>query len=107
MDTIKLGITERKPAAKTAATKPVAAKSGAKKASPAMSARISVDKKPVATGTSRALAPAVVTAEDREKMISLAAYVRAERRGFVGGDPVVDWLDAEAEIDAMLGRWSH
>ena len=40
--------------------------------------------------------------EDRQHMISTAAYYRAERRGFNGGDPVQDWLDAEAEIDAML-----
>jgi ABC-type transporter Mla subunit MlaD len=35
-------------------------------------------------------------------MIAEAAYVRAERRGFVGGDPLADWLDAEAEVDARL-----
>ncbi len=27
--------------------------------------------------------------------IAEAAYYRAERRGFVGGDPVEDWLAAE------------
>ena len=31
------------------------------------------------------------------QMIQEAAYFRAERRGFVGGDPVADWLAAEAE----------
>jgi choline dehydrogenase-like flavoprotein len=39
---------------------------------------------------------------DRESMIAEAAYYRAERRGFDGGDPVSDWLEAEAEIDAIL-----
>jgi cell division septum initiation protein DivIVA len=43
-----------------------------------------------------------VTAEERQRMIAEAAYFRAERRGFVGGDPVQDWLEAEAEIDRML-----
>jgi len=38
---------------------------------------------------------------DREGMISVAAYFRAEHRGF-GGDALADWLAAEAEIDAML-----
>jgi len=28
------------------------------------------------------------------------AYVRAQKRGFVGGNPFQDWLDAEEEIDA-------
>ncbi len=40
---------------------------------------------------------------DRESMIAEAAYYRAERRGFDGGDPVADWLEAEAEIDPILG----
>ena len=39
---------------------------------------------------------------DREGMIAEAAYYLAERRGFDGGDPVADWLEAEAEIDALL-----
>jgi hypothetical protein len=37
-------------------------------------------------------------------MIAEAAYFRAERRGFNGGDPVRDWCEAEAEIDARLRR---
>jgi hypothetical protein len=41
---------------------------------------------------------------DREEMISVAAYYRAEHRGFGGGDPLADWLAAEAEIDAMLNN---
>lgn len=40
----------------------------------------------------------------REKMISVAAYLRAEQRGFVGGDPVADWLEAEAAVDAMFSN---
>lgn len=39
---------------------------------------------------------------DREGMIAEAAYYLAERRGFDGGDPVADWLEAEAEIDALI-----
>ena len=44
-----------------------------------------------------------VSAEQRQRMIADTAYFRAERRGFNGGDPVVDWLEAEAEVDARLG----
>jgi hypothetical protein len=43
-----------------------------------------------------------VTAEQRRQMIAEAAYFRAQRRGFVEGDPIADWLAAEADIDAML-----
>ena len=39
---------------------------------------------------------------DREQMIAEAAYFRAERRGFQGGDPFADWLSAEAQIDQLL-----
>jgi Txe/YoeB family toxin of Txe-Axe toxin-antitoxin module len=35
-------------------------------------------------------------------MIAEAAYFKAERRGFDGGDAVRDWCEAEAEIDARL-----
>lgn len=41
-------------------------------------------------------------AEQRHHMIEEAAYYRAERRGFTGGDPMSDWLEAEAEIDHVL-----
>jgi len=36
---------------------------------------------------------------DRFQMIATAAYYRAEHRGFTGGDPMEDWLAAEAEIN--------
>jgi Protein of unknown function (DUF2934) len=40
---------------------------------------------------------------NREQMIAVAAYFRAQHRGFHGGNSVDDWLAAEAEIDTMLG----
>jgi TolA-binding protein len=43
-------------------------------------------------------------AAKRRHMIEEAAYYRAERRSFSGGDPVADWLEAEAEIDGMLQK---
>lgn len=44
----------------------------------------------------------VVSDEDRRRMIAEAAYYRAAARGFQGGDPVADWLAAEAEIARVL-----
>jgi hypothetical protein len=35
-------------------------------------------------------------------MIAIAAYYLAERRGFNGGDPLQDWLEAESEIDTAV-----
>ena len=43
-----------------------------------------------------------MTADQRRSMIQMAAYLRAEKRGFKGGDPVKDWVDAEREVDATL-----
>jgi len=43
-----------------------------------------------------------VTAEERYRMIAEAAYFRAEKRAFVGGNVADDWLHAEADIDRML-----
>jgi len=40
--------------------------------------------------------------EKRHRMIQTAAYYRAEKRAFVDGDPVKDWLEAEREIDALF-----
>jgi Protein of unknown function (DUF2934) len=45
-----------------------------------------------------------VTPEQRYQMIAEAAYFRAEKRGFVGGDVSQDWLEAEAEIDSILKK---
>ena len=43
-----------------------------------------------------------LTGSQRQQMIAEAAYFKAERRGFEGGDAVRDWCEAEAEIDARL-----
>lgn len=43
-----------------------------------------------------------VTAEQRRRMIAEAAYFLAQRRGFQGGNPVEDWLAAEAEVARAL-----
>ena len=54
----------------------------------------------------RDTAKAPLPREQRERMIAEAAYYRAEQRGFAPGDPVVDWLEAESEIDAVLLKLS-
>jgi hypothetical protein len=45
-----------------------------------------------------------VNEEERRAMIAKAAYFRAERRQFVPGHEVEDWMAAEAEIDRELKR---
>lgn len=46
--------------------------------------------------------PMTPTAAERQEMISVAAYYRAERRGFAPGGAEQDWLQAEVEIDQLL-----
>ncbi len=42
--------------------------------------------------------------EQRMELIAAAAYRRAEERGFQGGDPSLDWAEAEREVDATYKR---
>ena len=43
-----------------------------------------------------------VSAEERRRLIAEAAYFKAERRGFPEDGALEDWVEAEAEIDALL-----
>jgi hypothetical protein len=49
------------------------------------------------------LVPHRLTAAERHQRISDMAYRKAALRGFVGGNELEDWLDAEREVDA--GRY--
>ena len=44
----------------------------------------------------------VISKKIRRDLIELTAYHKAERRGFTGGDPEQDWLEAEQEVDRLL-----
>jgi hypothetical protein len=46
--------------------------------------------------------PMAPSAARRHAMIGVAAYYRAERRGFAPGGAEADWLEAEADIDRLL-----
>jgi hypothetical protein len=50
----------------------------------------------------RAKKPAGVPAEQRRNYVEVAAYHIAERRGFAPGNPLEDWVQAEAEIDRLI-----
>jgi len=43
-----------------------------------------------------------VADDERRRMVAEAAYLIAQRRGFVGGLELEDWLAAEAEVNARL-----
>ncbi len=48
--------------------------------------------------------PPQVNEQHRRHMIEEAAYFRAAHRGFQGGDPMADWIAAEAQVDEQLRR---
>ncbi len=48
--------------------------------------------------------PIEVSAEQRHEMVAVAAYLRAECRGFSPGREIDDWYAAAAAVDAMLAN---
>ena len=48
-----------------------------------------------------------VTPEQRHQMIAEAAYRRAQKRSFAGGDPENDWYEAEVEIGQLFPQSSE
>ena len=53
---------------------------------------------------STAAALPAMNSPEWQGMVAMAAYLRAESRGFVGGSPEEDWFEAEAEVMARLGN---
>ena len=48
-----------------------------------------------------------IDTEQRQRMITQEAYLIAERRGFQGGDPSQDWVEAERLVDFRLMQSSE
>jgi hypothetical protein len=83
----KTGTVAKQAPAKTAATKAAPKKAAAPKAARAPAKK-----------------PKSVPQEQRRNYIEMAAYYIAERRGFTPGNPLEDWVQAEAEIDRLLAE---
>lgn len=60
------------------------------------------------TGLTKATRTAIlgpqISPEEREELIRVAAFVRAEQRGFTGSSAEEDWYAAEREVDEQLAR---
>jgi hypothetical protein len=63
-----------------------------------------IDIKGLQQSTKTAILGHHVTPEERQDMIRVAAYLRAEQRGFSGDFAQNDWLAAEHEVDEQLAR---
>lgn len=95
--------TKPEPVAKAPARKPVTKRAATKavpQAAPKPVAKAAVAK-PRKPGSKK---PAGVPPEQRRNYIEMAAYYIAERRGFAPGNPLEDWVQAEAEIDRLLAE---
>jgi len=102
-------------AAKARAPKPEPAAKAVPKANPRTASKATpktaskaapkaASKARTAKAVARSEAPAAVPPEQRRNYIEMAAYYIAERRGFAPGDPLEDWVQAEAEIDRLLAE---
>lgn len=96
-------ISKKKATAKKVAKKKVSSKKVAKKKvskKKAVSARHASAKK--TAEQSAASTKLDITPEERWKMIAVAAYHKAEKRGFAPGHEFRDWTEAEKEIDKLI-----
>ena len=87
-----------------AAAKKLTSKSNGKKPGATVTRKTITKAKKPASPQQDAPAGKTVTPEERWRMVAEAAYLRAESRGFSGGNPTDDWLAAEAEIDKKLSK---
>lgn len=99
--------TVKSPPSKPAARKPKQTTDEIRpaKAKPKTAAKAAAKVKPAAArkpAKSLGKKPVVVPPEQRRCYVEVAAYHIAERRGFAPGDPLADWIQAEAEIDRLL-----
>jgi len=85
-------VSDKTSKAKTTRKKTTEAKTSPKKT---ISKKSNTKKEPAKSTT-------VISIEQRHAMIETAAYLLAEKRGFCGGDPAQDWLNAESDIDATF-----
>lgn len=91
--------TAKKAATKKTTTKKVPTKSQVTRAAPA---RKSAPKAKAPRAPKTKPVPAI-TPEERYKMISEAAYYAAEKNHWAG-DPRAYWVQAEKEVDALVGK---
>ena len=93
---------KKKPTEKKAAKKKTVKKAAVKKAAVKKKTVKKKSAKKKASKKSTKTAGLNITAEERWKMIAVAAYHRAEKRNFAPGNELGDWTEAEKEIEKLL-----
>ena len=89
---------------KAPAAKPAEAQPAAKPAAKVADKAPAKPRKKAAAGTTMVQKPSAPSLEERQRWVATAAYHKAEKRGFAPGYEVQDWLEAEAEIDQLIGK---
>ena len=88
----------------SAPTRTPKAKSASKTALPSTAAaRAPAVRANAKKGNAEAQAGPALSAQERQRLIALAAYFRAEKRGFAPGCELQDWVEAEAEVLRLIG----
>ena len=94
--------TAKKASSEKAAKKKVTSKNAAK-AKKASTKKVAKKTTKKTTKTSRTDTSAInIAPEERWKMIAVAAYHKAEKRGFAAGSDMQDWDEAEKEVDKLI-----
>lgn len=91
-----------RPAMAAAGKKAPAKKSAKKKTARKKAAKKQTASKPATAKPAESLKK--IDPEHRRRMIAETAYFIAEQRGFVGGSPLDDWLQAEVLVDRLLEK---
>jgi hypothetical protein len=89
--------TTKKTTAKKAAAKTVTKKTAVKKAA-APKATVKKAAAPKAKSTKRP----TISVQEKQQMVAAHAYYKWEQAGKPGGADFQHWIEAEAEVDAML-----
>ena len=93
----------KKTASKKTASKKTASKKTAGKGASDAPVSVKTAKPPrEARAPKRVRRPAAPAPAELQQLIAVAAYLRAEQRGFGPGNELEDWLAAEAEVTARF-----
>ncbi len=95
-------VTKREsPDAKTMTAKTVSAKT-VKRPAKKTAASARTDGPAMVESETATAATSSIDPEVRRQMVAAEAYFRAERRGFVAGQEVEDWIAAESVVDSRF-----
>ena len=57
--------------------------------------------------TTQKVSPELISPEQFRDLVAERAYHKAEKRGFVDGHEMEDWLEAEKEVSNQYFYWTH